>query len=56
MVWEDCIIGAACVHGCIVVFAEHGSYRVGRGGVGGAVLVGEALGEASWSLGLRKEV
>ena len=45
MVWEDCIIGAACVEGCRVVFAEHGTYGVGRDVAGGAVLAGEVMGE-----------
>ena len=38
VVWEDCVVGAACVYRGSMVFAEHGGYGVGRGGVGDAVL------------------
>ena len=45
MLWGDYIIGAACVQGCRVVFTEHGTYGVGRGGAGGVVLASEVMGE-----------
>ena len=54
MVWEDYIIGAACVQGCRVIFTEHSSYGVGMGGVGDAVLAGELLGEGESGVGVEE--